>query len=187
MSNVPNQPARVSTEEERADTARRTRASMQRLHPAPPLTAEQRIAQLEQLVEELRQDLLDLDNRLFDEVRTRRLVVIDDDDAERIVAECRPLAGRPAEVRVSAAFDDDTWVGLHASNGMEDDTPVAELDISVDGTIHTQLCAAPVSGFWQPPRPDYVSRTDTLSRLLIGGEHVLSGYSDRTGSPRRPA
>lgn len=151
----------------------------------PDAPTDERVAQLEQLVAELRQDLLGLDNRLFDEVRTRRLVVIDDKDAERIVAETGAHSGHHASLQVRAAESPDTWVGLYASNEMAGDQPVAQMDLSVDGAIHTQLVASPAGGWCQPERPAHVRRTDVRTAFTVAGETVLEGYSDLSANPRK--
>lgn len=163
MSNVPNRPDAPQ------------RGQLERKAPSAPASLEERVTQLEQLVAGMAK-----------EVRTSRLVVVDDRGRERIVAE---VDSDPAEsaaiVQVRAADGPDTWVGMFAANIMEGGHPVAQVDLSVDGTIHSQLVAAPSGGFWRPERPAHVRRTDVRTELMVAGEVVLEGYSDQAANPRK--
>lgn len=94
-----------------------------------------------------------------DEIRTRRLVVVDDGGAERIVAE---VAGSMAEVRV-ALPDVDGHTGsvqIYAAehDGQGDLGPMLGLQVWADGNVRAGIDVWPEDGRWRvityPPDDD---------------------------------
>lgn len=161
MPNVPNQPDAPQ------------RAELERKAPSVPVSLEERVERLEQLVA-----------GMAAEVRTRRLVVVDDRDVERITAQCMPEHDRQAELRVMSPHDPESWVSMSSDAGMEGGAPQVRLDLSIAGSIHAGLQASPAgSGEWD--EPDGVVWGDTHSELMVGGAVQIAGYSTPGGLPRK--
>jgi hypothetical protein len=114
------------------------------------------------------------------EVRTRRLVVVDGDGAERITAGMHPRSSGHAEVKVLAPGDDESWAAL-AAYSEDGGLPAVDLSLSVGGSTHSAMRAAPAVA-WSDGPPEGASWSDTRSELMVAGRTVAEGCSNSGGS-----
>ena len=114
------------------------------------------------------------------ELRTRRLVVVDEDGVERITAGMHLVSPDRAELKVLAPGDDGSWVALAASSE-DGGLPMVDLSLSVGGSIHSSMSAAPAVA-WSEGPPEGARWTDTRSELMVAGRTVAEGCSNSGGS-----
>jgi hypothetical protein len=110
------------------------------------LTLESRVTELEATVQ-----------AMTTELRTRRLVVTDDQDRPRVVTEI----GHHAELRVEVPSDDGhrTAAVLYASLATDDEEPSIGVSLQADGNAEVELSIARhASGRWWIPNFHFKTR-----------------------------